>query len=185
MELHTRNLLLRPYVLSDSAIVAASIDYDLAKDVKLPWPYSENDAIEFINLTNSQEYKKDNWVFAIINKATNQFIGSCGLHDKKEEGYTLGIWLIKSAQNKTYGVEAMAVLAKWGFEELNIEKYNSRFFEYNERSKKLQLGAGSVIVRQKMEYVAATGKEEVCIITELTKETFYKNIDKYKRLLGI
>ena len=55
----------------------------------------------------------------ICQKAGDQFLGVCGLHDRDKP--ELGIWLKESAQGRGYGREAIAAMVDWARQHLVFE----------------------------------------------------------------
>ncbi|TDS64306.1 GNAT family N-acetyltransferase [Myroides indicus] len=60
-------------------------------------------------------------VLAIKDKKTNEFLGSCGIHDINEESAELGLWLKSEAQGKGLGVEIVHTLLKIAKDECKVK----------------------------------------------------------------
>lgn len=60
-------------------------------------------------------------VLVILDKATNEFMGSCGLSDINEDSVEIGLWLKASAQGKGYGTEVTQKLIDITKQEINTK----------------------------------------------------------------
>lgn len=88
------------------------------------------DELKWIN------YKLENkeYVYSMIEKGTNKFIGNVELMDYDGESAELGISIVKDMQNKHYGTEAMKEVLKYAFEVLKLKYVNAVIFSNNIRS---------------------------------------------------
>ncbi|MFX1427469.1 MAG: GNAT family N-acetyltransferase [Promethearchaeota archaeon] len=104
----------------------------------------EEDWIE--NLKN----RNDTIVFAITITDENnpeKLIGNCGLHniDWKSRSAEVGIMIgEKEFQGKGYGTEAMEVIIRYGFEEVNLNRICLRVIDYNIRAIKSYVKIGFI-----------------------------------------
>lgn len=81
--------------------------------------------------------KADNYSFAIETLEDGRYIGGCGLNsiDWKNSVAVVGIFIgDKNYWGKGYGTDAMGVLLKFIFEQMNIHKIKLNVFSYNERA---------------------------------------------------
>jgi len=75
--------------------------------------------------------------YSIINKSTDELIGSCGfieldhLNQTGEAGIFIGN---KNYWNKGYGTEAFQLLLDYGFKALNLHNIMLRVYSFNERA---------------------------------------------------
>ncbi|MEK6494118.1 GNAT family N-acetyltransferase [Myroides odoratimimus] len=58
-------------------------------------------------------------VLVVLNKETNEFIGSCGLSDINDESVEIGLWIKASEQGKGYGAEVTEKLIEITKSEIN------------------------------------------------------------------
>ncbi|KUO69304.1 MAG: acetyltransferase [Clostridia bacterium BRH_c25] len=80
---------------------------------------------------------KDNYSFAIETLEDEKYIGGCGLNsiDWKNSVAVVGIFIgDKNYWGKGYGTDAMKVLMKFIFEQMNIHKIKLNVFSYNKRA---------------------------------------------------
>lgn len=176
MIIETEKLLLREWKLNDvSDMVEGLNDFDTTKNLTVPFPYTKKHAESFIN--NHLKNDKNNYYFAIVLKSENKVIGGTSLEIKtdinKNKG---GIWLNKKYHNKGYGTEVWIARAKFAFETLNLNELENGYFEHNEASWKMQQKLGYKIVGNTINFCPALNKEVVEIVTNLTKEDFYKTV---------
>lgn len=176
MKLESERLYFREWKISDiKSMVSGLNDFSTAKNLTVPYPYTEQNAIEFINkhLSNTET----DFYFAICLKETDEVIGGTNISiDKDSNSNKGGIWLNKKFTGKGYGTEAFTLRAKFAFEELKLDVLNNGFFYFNEASKNMQLKVGYKIVGEKKNYSAALGIEVKEIVTRLTKDDFYSKL---------
>lgn len=175
-EIKTERLILRKWTLDDvDAIVEGLNDFDTAKNLTSPFPYTAEDAKSFIlNSLNKEKY----YPFAIVLKENNKVIGGTGIEFNPDlQIYKGGIWLNKKYTGKGYGTEAWKARAKYMFEKLNLEEIINGYFEFNDDSKHMQEKVGYKVVDKKFTYCPALGKEVVEIVTKLSKKDFYDKLN--------
>lgn len=121
--LETERLILRRLKETDAdAVFAMRSDEDIMRFIRAP-QMKRSEAENWINLVSSR-WEKENFGFcAVIEKASNKFIGWCGLWRLVEtKEIEVGYALFKEFWGKGYAVEASKAFLKYGFEELNLEK---------------------------------------------------------------
>ena len=108
--IQTKRVILRKPALLDSGNVARCLnDFEVAKMlVRVPWPYSLEGAIWWIN--QWLECHQNGWCFAIteINEP-NSLIGVVSV-EPKDETYEMGWWLNRSFWGKGYMTEAVGAV---------------------------------------------------------------------------
>lgn len=75
--------------------------------------------------------------FMMIEHATNQPIGGCGFHhiSRTARHATLGIYIGEpEKRSQGYGSEALRILLRFGFWELNLNRIELRVFAFNARA---------------------------------------------------
>lgn len=81
--------------------------------------------------------KKDHFQFAIETLEDKKFIGGCSIFhiNWKNSHCAVGIAIYDEAyQSKGYGTDAMKILVKFIFEQMNLNKVKLFVFSYNERA---------------------------------------------------
>ncbi len=95
------------------------------------YPSSMEDEARWVD--NQSSYTRGEYQFA-IDMLEGQFIGRCGFIrvDWKNRLAELGILIgAAPARGKGYGTDAVNVLCKFGFEELNLHKIKVSVFDFN------------------------------------------------------
>jgi RimJ/RimL family protein N-acetyltransferase len=134
VQLQTQRLLLRSY---EEADVPKLIPLLNAKEVvittlRIPHPYTEQDAREFVKGSEEQEPQTR---FGIFDAKTGEFYGGAGLipepqHSRAELGY----WIGHPYWGRGYATEAAREVVRYGFEELKIHRIFAGVFEGNATS---------------------------------------------------
>lgn len=173
-KLETERLIFRGWKLEDvNAIYEGLNDFNVAKNITIPWPYKFSDAKWFVenHLRNTETY----YEFAIVLKETNKVIGGTALIINKETNKNKGgIWINQKCAGKGLGSEAWLARIKFAFYTLGLTELENGFFEHNEISWKMQRKFGYKIVGEKESFCPALNKEVKEIVTRLTKEDFEK-----------
>jgi len=172
MVIETDRLILREWSLSDvDDMVEGLNDFETAKNLTTPFPYTEVNALDFIKKHLKND--KNNYYFAIVLKSTNKVIGGTSLEIKtdlnKNKG---GIWLNRSYQGYGYGTEVWKARAKFAFDHLGLTELENGFYDFNERSWKMQKKLGYKIVGETINFCPALNKKVKEIVTNLKKEEF-------------
>lgn len=179
MNITTKRLRFREWNLEDVDFLFDGMnDFDVAKNLTVPFPYTKQDAIDFVNkhLNNGN----NNYYFAIERKEDGQVIGGTNISINDKGEFRGGIWLHRNYQGKGYGTELWVARAKFAFDVLGAKELVNGFYDFNERSKKMQLKIGYKIVGEKTNYCPALNSEVREIVTNLKKndfEKYYKSTD--------
>ena len=179
MIIETNRLIFREWSMQDiDFLVDGMNDFEVAKYLTVPFPYTKRDAIDFVNkhLKNGG----NSYYFAIERKEDKQVIGGTNISIKEDGEFRGGIWLHRNFQGKGYGTEMWIARAKFAFDELGAKELVNGFYDFNKRSKKMQQKIGYKIVGEKTNFCPALNSEVREIVTNLKKADFdkyYKNID--------
>jgi len=121
-------------------------DPDIYKNtLKIPYPYKENDAdewIAFVEKLKINEGVLKNWA---IKSRSGELIGGIGfsgkygLHSHKDE---IGYWLGRSFWNKGIMTDVVQRVCDIGFTEFNLVRIEAYTFTYNIASKKVLIKTG-------------------------------------------
>lgn len=110
--------------------------------ISLPHPYAEKDAIFWLNMAHQGFQNKENYIFG-IHLDKNKFIGGIGLHTHARDNHAeLGYWIGEPHWNKGIVTEAVAIMLKFGFEALKLERIYAVHFEDNPASGKVMIKNG-------------------------------------------
>lgn len=175
--LETDRLILRPWKDDDNLdLVEGLNNLNVTKWLAaVPYPYTMDDAISFINYTKTKE--KD-YNFAIVLKENNKVIGGTQLSEINMNNLTGtgGIWISETYWGHGYGSEAFGERIRFAFEDLGLRRIENGYFKGNEKSHKMQLKFGykdEGVKRQK--YICkATGIIHDECITGLLKDEWIR-----------
>lgn len=170
--IETERLILRQYRIEDAQDVVEGLNnLNVSKWLAfVPYPYTLNDAIDYIN--KSIETKAYN--FAIVLKSENKVIGAVQLNNISKVHGTAGggIWINEKYHGYGYGTEAWGARIKYAFEKLGLRRLENGYFKENISSWKMQekFGYKNEGIRRAKFISMATGKIEDEYITGLLKE---------------
>ena len=114
MRLEDEKVVLRPLASDDAPELAAGIDEDpdLDRWTRIPFPYTENHAREFIGST-------DETAFAILDRASEELLG---VRAGDEGVVELGYWVRAGARGRGVATRAVALVARFAFDELGAAR---------------------------------------------------------------
>lgn len=135
--LKTKRLILRPFTIADAPFVQKLAGDKAIADTTLniPHPYLDGIAEEWIG-THADNFQNGKIVtYAIVLKATDQFVGAisltlAGRFDRAEMGY----WIGKKYWNRGYCTEAAEAMLEYGFDTLDLNKIFAEHFTRNPAS---------------------------------------------------
>jgi RimJ/RimL family protein N-acetyltransferase len=115
------------------------IAHNIAAPGEFPNPYTEENAVEFVEYSNDMLNSKTEYHLGIFLKADSTLIGVLGLMhvDMKNKKAELGYWLGKKYQRHGYATEALDIILHFGFLNLGLERVYAQTFSFNEGSKRL------------------------------------------------
>ncbi len=135
---------LRPLVLDDADSIAEKAnDYDVAYNIAelgaFPYPYTREDALDFIDFSMRTMMNGSEFHFGIVLKETDELIGVCGLKDidYKNRKCDIGYWLAKRFWGEGHGREAVSLLLYVAMKELGMNRVSATVFPFNKRSLEL------------------------------------------------
>jgi ribosomal-protein-serine acetyltransferase len=140
VELTDGNILLRPYRMSDVDKLFQAVRESLKEmGVWLPFAhenYSIKESRDWIKKGPGEWKKGVTYDFAIFDAHNGDLLGGCGLNEISERNNkaNLGYWVRTSYTGRGVAVAATKLLAKWGFEVLNLKRIEIYIAAGNERS---------------------------------------------------
>ncbi len=176
--IETERLILREWTLDDvKDQVEGLSNFETAKNLTVPFPYSEKNSIEYISrhLKNNE----NSYAFAVVLKETGKVIGGTSL-DLNDGKYGGGIWLNEDYTGKGYGTEVWIARAKFAFEVLGANEIENGYFKFNDRSRHMQEKIGCEIVGEKTNFCPALNSNVDEIRVKLTKSSFYNAMKNTK-----
>ncbi len=119
----------------------------------IPYPFTlENEEKWYSTLSGTNE----TYSFAIETLEDEKYIGGCGVNhiDWKNSAVTVGIFIgDKNYWSRGYGTDAMNLLVKFIFEQMNVNKVKLQVYSFNDRARKCYEKCGFVkegILRQEI-----------------------------------
>lgn len=139
-ELRTARLLLRPLESGDApALVRLAGTREVAATtLRIPHPYSEDDARSFLDAT-AKDFKEGRAVvFAICLSPTRDLCGCVGLHISAAHRHAeLGYWVGVPFWGKGIATEAAFAAVAFGFSSLNLHRIYAHYFAGNDGSRRV------------------------------------------------
>jgi len=132
---------------------------------------------DFIKHSHEGAIKQKEYIFAIVNKETEEFLGTCGLGDFiwTSRSGVLGISIHNpDNHNKGYGTDAMDCLLRFGFNVLNLHRIELWVMEYNKRAIHIYEKLGFKEVGRKREAHYLQGKYHNIVVMDILKREFDK-----------
>ena len=121
MKIITKRLYFKKWNLNDTDFCVDGLnDFEVAKNITSPFPYTKQDAIDFI-----QKFSKDaknNYYFAVVKKDNNKVIGGTNISIHENGGYKGGLWLHRDFQGQGFGTELWTARAKFAFDYMGAKE---------------------------------------------------------------
>ena len=113
MRLEDAAIALRPLEDDDAPALASAIgsDPDLDRWTRIPFPYTEEDAREFIAATEET-------AFAIHDRTSGELLGGIGARVCEMAIVEIGYWVKADARGRGVATRALALVARFAFDEL-------------------------------------------------------------------
>jgi len=139
------DVILRAWTLDDAPALAAAINnkkvHDNLRD-GIPFPYSENDAVEYISGTLAKD-KNDNFVRAIV--YDGNIVGNIGVY-RRQNVHRLtaevGYFLAEAYWGKGIMAQAVRLMCAYVFEHSDIVRIDADPYAYNHASCRVLEKAG-------------------------------------------
>jgi RimJ/RimL family protein N-acetyltransferase len=159
LELETARLILRTPRFDDAPEMAR-----LANDQavalmtgRLPFPYSEADALAFVHYQAEARLAGKELAFAIECKESGLFMGCIGFRLPKPENAEIGYWLGKRHWGQGYATEAARALIDHGFASLPIATVIGECRVINEASRRVMEKCGLRYINSGLRAAPARG----------------------------
>jgi [ribosomal protein S5]-alanine N-acetyltransferase len=169
--IRTDRLILRPYASMDVAdlVKFAGAREVAATTLRIPHPYTEDDARSFIATCQHEAQRGPITRFAITRTEDGQFCGGIGLrmeddHRRAELGYWLGVpfW------GNGYASEAARAMIDYGFDKLHLNRIYASYVTHN-------VASGRILQKIGMRY-------EGCLRNHIRKWDKYYDLECYGML---
>lgn len=116
-----------------------------AQTLNIPYPYTEEDAQEWLRLlAKEREHWGRNFNWA-IRKKDGELIGGIGFHapeQSQSHRAELGYWLAKPYWNKGIITDAVKVITPFAFKEFGFARITAHVFDFNKGSARVLEKAG-------------------------------------------
>ena len=135
--LHTDRLVLRPYSLADVAdlVRLAGAREVAATTLRIPHPYREQDAVDFITSSQADAEVGACVRFAVTLRDNGQLCGGVGLRiEAAHQHAELGYWLGLPYWGHGYATEAARAVVAYGFDTLGLHRIYASCFLHNKVS---------------------------------------------------
>lgn len=139
-ELRTPRLVLRSLQRADAPAIArlAGAREVAATTLRIPHPYAEADALEFLAKADDDFQAGRSVVFAITIAPNLDLCGTIGLHIAPEHRHAeLGYWVGVPFWGKGYTTEAARSVISFGFETLALHRIYAHYFGGNVASQRV------------------------------------------------
>lgn len=165
----TKRLVLRLFQKSDAAAVTKLCNnYNIYEStLYLPYPYSIEDALSWIEHHLDNFNANKSYEFAITDTKSGELYGAIALsnHQKFNNG-EIAYWIGEEYWGKGYATEAAQAILQFAFEEKQYHKVFARYFKSNPAS-------GRVVEKLGM-------KKEGILIDQVWKESRYEDLVYYR-----
>jgi RimJ/RimL family protein N-acetyltransferase len=130
-------IVLRPLTEDDAPALAAAIgeDPELDRWTSIPFPYSEDRAREFLATTEES-------AFAILDRTSGELLGGAGARTYSAAIVEIGYWVKAEARGRGVATRALALLARFAFDELGAARVQLRTEPDNVASQRVAEKAG-------------------------------------------
>ncbi|WP_413990543.1 GNAT family N-acetyltransferase [Labrys okinawensis] len=159
IEIETERLILRSPRFADVPAMAA-----LANDPavalmtgRLPFPYGESDALDFVHFQAEARQAGKELAFAIECKTSGDFLGCVGLRFPKRDNAEIGYWLGQRHWGQGLATEAARALIDHGFSTLGIAAVTGECRVINEASRRVMEKCGLRYVNSGLRHAPARG----------------------------
>jgi RimJ/RimL family protein N-acetyltransferase len=139
-ELHTPRLVLRSLQREDAPAIArlAGAREVASTTLRIPHPYAEADALQFLTNAGKDFQEGRSVVFAITIAPNQDLCGTIGLHIAPEHRHAeLGYWIGVPFWGKGYTTEAAGAVLSFGFETLGLHRIYAHYFGGNVASQRV------------------------------------------------
>ena len=150
--------------------------------LSLPIPYAREEEEQWIRGTWERRQAGKEYQFAVVDKQTNEFLGSVGLMsiDNINRSAEAGIAIHQEKNwSKGYGSDAMRVILKIGFDYLNLHRIYLRVYEFNERGIKSYTKVGYTEIGRHRQAQYIRGKYHDVIYMDILRDEW---LEKKKEL---
>ena len=150
-ELQGPRVLVRPYRPEDAEALWEAVEESRAHlSPWLPWVHnyrSPDDARAFVMRARARWLLREDLTVGIFDRGSGGFLGGSGLHriNWALRNFEIGYWIRASAEGRGYVTEAVQLLTRLAFEDLQANRVEIRMEPENARSRKVAERLGFVL----------------------------------------
>jgi RimJ/RimL family protein N-acetyltransferase len=134
VRLEDGDVALRPITEDDlPAVVAACQDPEIPRWTRVPSPYTEEDARDFLSRASD--------VSAVVDASSEEFLGTIGWW-WVADNVQLGYWVKSEARGRGVATRALTLLSRWAFAELGAARVQLLTEPENRASERVAEKAG-------------------------------------------
>lgn len=158
--LRSVNVELTALTKADAAIIALwhqDAEYMRFQDTAPAYPISEDQVLEYLEQNRKL---KDHMAFGLRRTTDASLIGVAEIEDINwhHSNAWLSISLGKAFWNQGLGTEALRLLVRYAFQELDLHRLQLTVFEYNERAQAVYRKVGFCLEGRMREWILRDGK---------------------------
>jgi len=144
------------------AIQRLASDARIAATTRIPHPYPEQGAREFIAAQIAARQRGTSWTFAIIDR--DELVGVCGIEGiGGDEPPELGYWVGTPYWGRGYASRGVQLVLDFAFQNLQLDQVRAHALEHNTASRRVLEKSGFEFLRVVPHYDAALGNLEQMI----------------------
>lgn len=147
------------------AVVRICQDAEIPRFTRVPSPYTERDAREFLARHDDEEMG-----FAIADPRTDEILGAIGLRDVGEARAEFGYWVAANARGRGVASRALALFARWALTEGGFARAHLFTHVDNPASQRAAERAGFRREGVLRAYMLIRGERHDAVIFGLTRE---------------
>jgi len=135
---------LRPWAAADvSAIAACCQDPEIPRWTRVPSPYGEDDARQFVAESERSRLAGEELSLAVTDARGGELVGAIAARLGSAEGQVdVGYWVAAPARGRGIAVRALRLVSEWAFRALGAERVQVVAHPLNEASQRVALRAG-------------------------------------------
>ncbi len=141
------------------AIQRLASDARIAATTRIPHPYPEHGARDFIAAQIEARQRGTAWTFAITDQ--DELVGVCGIEGiGGEDPPELGYWIGAPYWGRGYATAGVKLLLEFAFQNLLLDQVRAHALERNTASRRVLEKSGFEFLRVALHYDAALGNLE-------------------------
>jgi len=177
LELNSSRLHLRKMQISDFPDLVKYAGNKKISDqiINIPYPYTDEDAIERMHIVNQGLKTRQRYIFAITLQGQDNLIGEIGLHiERANNAAQIGYWVAEPWWGQGIATEALALILRFGFQELKLHKIYATHYPENPSSAKVMIKNNMIKEAELKDHYLIDGVYRSIVQYRLTDEEWIK-----------